>query len=77
MVEVVWEERLNLKGDIQMFDNFNSDLTMSMNQAIQAFKDENVNMDKNTLGFILTCLRDNAKDDEVYEVLKEILKLIK
>ncbi|MET3697124.1 hypothetical protein SAMN05877753_1053 [Bacillus oleivorans] len=60
-----------------MFDEFNPDLTLSMNQAIQAFKDENVKMDKNTLGFILTCLRDNAKDDEVYELLKKMVELIK
>ena len=60
-----------------MIDNFNSDLTLSMNQAIQAFKEENVRMDKNTLGFILTCLRDNVEDDEVHELLKKMVEMIK
>lgn len=59
-----------------MFDDYNEDLTISMNKAIQAFKDENVKMNKNTLGFILTCLRDNIEDDEVYELLNKMVDLI-
>jgi len=47
-----------------------------MKIALDLLNDKQGNIDLNDLGFILTVLRDNASDDQVFESLKKICSVI-
>jgi Ca2+-binding EF-hand superfamily protein len=49
-------------------------MTISMKQALNILNEKKGDINLNDLGFILTVIRDNASDDEVYKVLNSILK---
>ena len=49
-------------------------MSLSMQTALILLRDKQGSIDIGDLGFILTVLRDNAKDDGVYETLTKILK---
>ncbi|MCP3763691.1 hypothetical protein NLX67_15045 [Domibacillus sp. A3M-37] len=44
-------------------------MSISMESALSILNEKEADIDINELGFILTVLRDNALDDDVYEVL--------
>lgn len=51
-------------------------MTMSMERALEVLnrKGEKINYDE--LMFFLTCLKDNALQDDVHEVLSKMLKSV-
>lgn len=49
------------------------DLTMSMTSAMHRIIEEANSIELHDLLFFLTCLRDNAKHDDVYEFLNKVL----
>lgn len=44
-------------------------MSISIERALSILNEKEADIDLSELGFILTVLRDNALDDDVYEVL--------
>ncbi|HEF5066814.1 TPA: hypothetical protein SAQ65_005946 [Bacillus cereus] len=49
------------------------DLTISMMSAMQILVEQTKDIELHDLLFVLTCFRDNAKHDDVYEFLNKVL----
>ena len=49
-------------------------MTLSWQIAMECLEEKQGKISIHDLGFILTVIKDNAHDDEVYNILKEVLQ---
>lgn len=49
-------------------------MTISLEKAIALLNEKKEDISLNDLGFILTVLRDNATNDDVYEIIDAMIK---